>query len=100
MTFNFIEWSEKNVNFILSSEIKAYLKQTKTVSITSEMTIMISYQFTSDWYDLYFHLSENGKIQDEMLLEHSICRGHVNNNIPVGMHHFVPATSLTILTLL
>ena len=42
----------KMVYFIVSSEISVYLVKIKVVSITSEM---ISYHFTCDWYDLYFH---------------------------------------------
>ena len=40
--------------FIVSGEISVYLVKIKVVSITSEM---ISYHFTSDWCDLYFHSS-------------------------------------------
>ena len=40
--------------FIVSGEISVYLVKIKVVSITSEL---ISYHFTSDWYNLYFHCS-------------------------------------------
>ena len=40
--------------FIVIGEISIYLVKIKVVSITIEM---ISYHFTSDWYDLYFHSS-------------------------------------------
>ena len=43
-----------NIYFIVSCEISVYLVKIKVVSITSEM---ISYHFTCDWYDLYFHSS-------------------------------------------
>ena len=42
------------IYFIVSGEISVYLVKIKVVSITSEL---ISYHFTSDWYDLYFHSS-------------------------------------------
>ena len=42
------------IYFIVSGEISLYLVKIKEVSITSEM---ISYHFTSDSYDLYFHSS-------------------------------------------
>ena len=42
------------VYFIVSGEISVYLVKIKVVSITSEL---ISYHFTSDRYDLYFHPS-------------------------------------------
>ena len=41
--------------FILSGEINAYHWRIKVISFTSET---ISYQFTCEWYDLYFHCSE------------------------------------------
>ena len=40
--------------FIVSGEISVYLVKIKVISITSEL---ISYHFTCDWYDLYFHYS-------------------------------------------
>ena len=42
------------VYFIVSGEISVYLGKIKVVSITSEL---ISYHYTSDSYDLYFHSS-------------------------------------------
>ena len=44
----------ETINFIVSGEISVYLVKIKVVSITSEM---ISYYFTCDSYDLYFHSS-------------------------------------------
>ena len=44
----------KILYFIVNGEISVYLVKIKVVSITSEL---ISYHFTSDWYDLYFHSS-------------------------------------------
>ena len=43
-----------SVYFIVSGEISAYLVKIKLVSVTSEL---ISYHFTGDGYDLYFHSS-------------------------------------------
>ena len=43
-----------NFYFIVSGEISVYLMKIKVVSFTSEL---ISYHFTSDWCDLYFHSS-------------------------------------------
>ena len=45
----------KKLYFIFSSEINAYHWRIKVISFTSEM---ISYQFTCEWYDLYFHCSK------------------------------------------
>ena len=42
------------IYFIVDGEISVYLVKIKVVSITSEL---ISYHFTNDWYDLYFHSS-------------------------------------------
>ena len=42
------------IYFIVSGEISVYLVKIKVVSITSEL---ISYHFTSDWYDLYIVFS-------------------------------------------
>ena len=45
---------DKIFYFIVSGENSVYLVKIKVVSITSEL---ISYHFTSGWYDLYFHFS-------------------------------------------
>ena len=39
--------------FIVSGEISVYLVKIKVISITR----LISYHYTCDWYDLYFHSS-------------------------------------------
>ena len=44
----------QNFYFIVSGEISVYLVKIKVVSITSEL---ISYHFTGDRSDLYFHSS-------------------------------------------
>ena len=43
-----------SVYFIVCGETSVYLVKIKVVSVTSEL---ISYHFTSDRYDLYFHSS-------------------------------------------
>ena len=52
-SWRWFAWNE-SFYFIVSGEISVYLMKIKVVSITSEL---ISYHFTSDWYDLYFHSS-------------------------------------------
>ena len=54
-----IKFSKVSIYFILSSEINAYLQRIKRNFFTSEMML---YQFTSEWYDLCLHCSENLKI--------------------------------------
>ena len=51
-----VKFLKVSIYFILKSEINAYLQWIK---VTSEM---ILYQFSSEWYDLCFHCSENLKI--------------------------------------
>ena len=42
------------IYFIVNGEVSVHLVKIKVVSVTSEL---ISYHFTSDRYDLYFHSS-------------------------------------------